>query len=296
MRSLVEVVLFLALLWWTSASISRTVGAAHEAQARLAEIVESSNDAIVREALDGTIESWNAGAERLFGYRQEEVAGRHISLIIPPDRSSEIASLLDCLRRGERIDSFDTVRVRKDGTHLHVSLTLSPVLDDAGNVVGASKIAHDITERKKSEELLRQNEAELRERTRVLELLNKTGTVVGSTLELHPLLQAITDLSTEISGAKYGAFFYNTTDENGDAFLLYTLSGAPREAFEKFGRPRATPLFAPTFNGGAPIRCDDVLADPRYGQMPPHRGMPPGHLPVRSYLAVPCRSCHARQK
>jgi signal transduction histidine kinase/CheY-like chemotaxis protein len=90
-----------------------------------------------------------------------------------------------------------------------------------------------------------------------------------------------------LSGAKYGAFFYNTTDDAGDSFLLYTLSGAPHSAFETFGRPRATALFGPTFRGEDPIRCDDVLTDPRYGKMGPHHGMPPGHVPVRSFLAVP---------
>jgi len=135
--------------------------------------------------------------------------------------------------------------------------------------------------------MLQRSEAELREQARILTLLNETGTVVGSKLELPSLLQAVTDRATELTGAKFGAFFYNTTDEKGDAFLLYTLSGAPREAFEKFGQPRATPLFGPTFRGEGPIRCDDVLQDPRYGQMAPHRGMPEGHLPVRSYLAVP---------
>jgi signal transduction histidine kinase/ActR/RegA family two-component response regulator len=93
-----------------------------------------------------------------------------------------------------------------------------------------------------------------------------------------------------LSGAQFGAFFYNTTDENGDAFLLSTLSGAPREAFETFGNPRTTALFGPTFRGEAPIRCDDVLKDARYGTMAAHHGMPKGHLPVRSYLAVPVRS------
>ena len=90
-----------------------------------------------------------------------------------------------------------------------------------------------------------------------------------------------------LAAQQFGAFFYNTTDENGDAFLLYTLCGAPREAFEKFGHPRATPLFGPTFLGEGSIRCDDVLKDPRYGQWGPHHGQPPGHLPVRSYLSVP---------
>jgi signal transduction histidine kinase/CheY-like chemotaxis protein len=126
----------------------------------------------------------------------------------------------------------------------------------------------------------------LRDEQRVLEILNQTGGKLASTLELKDLLQAVTDAGTEMSGAQFGAFFYNTTDENGDAYLLYTLSGAPVEAFATFGKPRATPLFAPTFRGGPAIRCDDVLTDPRYGQWGPHKGMPEGHLPVRSYLGV----------
>jgi PAS domain S-box-containing protein len=130
-------------------------------------------------------------------------------------------------------------------------------------------------------------EQALREQTRNLELLNETGAVVGSTLDLQSLLQDVTEIATELSGAKFGAFFYNTIDDKGETYLLYTLSGAPREAFEKFGKPRATPLFAPTFNGDGPIRIDDVLKDPRYGQWEPHHGMPSGHLPVRSYLAIP---------
>ena len=103
-------------------------------------------------------------------------------------------------------------------------------------------------------------------------------------------MQAVTDAATQLSGAQFGSFFYNVTDERGDAFLLYTLSGAPREAFASFGNPRATALFGPTFRGEPPIRLDDVLADPRYGTMAPHHGMPKGHLPVRSYLAVPVKS------
>jgi PAS domain S-box-containing protein len=138
----------------------------------------------------------------------------------------------------------------------------------------------DITERRHAEEALR-------DETRVLELVNKTGASLASTLDLQSLVQAVTDAATQLSGAKFGAFFYNTTDERGDAFMLYALSGAPREAFDKLGHPRATPLFGPTFKGDGPILCDDVLKDPRYGKMGPHAGMPHGHLPVRSYLAVP---------
>ncbi|TFW08138.1 hybrid sensor histidine kinase/response regulator [Oxalobacteraceae bacterium OM1] len=123
--------------------------------------------------------------------------------------------------------------------------------------------------------------------TRVLELLQHTGARVASTLDMQTLLQAITDTATELSGAQFGAFFYNAQNADGDVYRLYTLSGAPWEAFEGLGHPRATPVFGPTFHGQPPIRSGDITRDPRYGQWPPHHGMPPGHLPVRSYLAVP---------
>lgn len=146
--------------------------------------------------------------------------------------------------------------------------------------VGRVWIYRDITERRRAEEALR-------DETRILELLNETGAMLASKLDLRALVQAVTDAATQLSGAKFGAFFYNIINEQGEAFMLYALSGAPREAFEKFGQPRATPLFGPTFRGEGTIRCDDVLKDPRYGKMAPHGGMPKGHLPVRSYLAVP---------
>ena len=105
--------------------------------------------------------------------------------------------------------------------------------------------------------------------------------------DFQALLQAITDAATRISGAMFGAFFYNSTDERGQGFVLSTLSGASREVFAPFGQPRTTPLLEPTFRGEGPVRVYDVTADPRYGRRGPHHGMPAGHLPVRSYLAVP---------
>jgi signal transduction histidine kinase len=130
----------------------------------------------------------------------------------------------------------------------------------------------------------------LREESRLLEILNQTGQSIASQLEVDKLLQTVTDAATELTGARFGAFFYNHVDENGEDYLLYTLSGAPREAFDKFGHPRATRVFAPTFHGEGPVRSDDITKDPRYGSMGPHHGMPPGHLPVRSYLAVAVKS------
>lgn len=119
---------------------------------RLASIVESSDDAIVSKSLDGIITSWNRGAERLFGYTAKEVIGRPVTILMPEDRMSEEPEILDRLRRGERIDHYDTVRRRKDGSLIEISLTISPLKDADGSIIGASKIARDITERKRAQE------------------------------------------------------------------------------------------------------------------------------------------------
>src|SRR2546428_3666787 len=111
----------------------------------LAAIVESSDDAIIGKTLDGTIISWNPGAERIYGYRDEEVIGRPISILVPPDHSDELPPIFERLRRGERIDHYRTVRVHKDGKRITVSVTISPVRDEQGQIVGASAVAGDIT-------------------------------------------------------------------------------------------------------------------------------------------------------
>ena len=123
-----------------------------------------------------------------------------------------------------------------------------------------------------------------------LEALNQVASTLASELDVERIVQTVTDAATTFTGAQFGAFFYNVVDKQGEKLTLYTLSGAPREAFDDFGHPRPTPVFAPTFYGTAIVRSDDITKDPRYGQMGPHHGMPPGHLPVRSYLAVPVAS------
>ena len=120
---------------------------------RLASIVESCDDAIISKNLDGTILSWNGGAERLFGYSAEEAVGKSITILIPVDRLNEEPEIIGRLRRGERIHHYETVRQRKDGTLVEISLTVSPVKDANGVVIGASKVARDITERKRAQEL-----------------------------------------------------------------------------------------------------------------------------------------------
>ena len=129
---------------------------AQKAQANLAAIVESSEDAIVSKDLEGRIVTWNPGAERLFGYSAEEAIGRSITLIIPPDRIHEEPAILERIRNGERVEHYETVRVRKDGIQIDISLTVSPVRGPDGAIIGASKIARDITERKTMEQQLRE--------------------------------------------------------------------------------------------------------------------------------------------
>src|SRR5688572_23438782 len=150
---------------------------AEEARAMLAAVVESSDDAIISQDLDGIVTSWNAGAERLFGYRAAEMIGQPINRIIPPDREEEEQNIFQGLRRGERVNDFDTVRITRDKRNVDVSLTISPIKDRNGNVIGMSKIARDITERKRIEqqrdEFGRELEKQVAERTAELQRANR---------------------------------------------------------------------------------------------------------------------------
>jgi PAS domain S-box-containing protein len=129
--------------------------------------------------------------------------------------------------------------------------------------------------------------AELKQQKLLLETLNRTAATVAAELNLEAMVQVVVDAGVHLTGAAFGAFFYNVTDESGESLTLYTISGVPRDAFSKFPMPRNTRVFAPTFHGEGIVRSDDITLDPRYGQNAPYKGMPEGHLPVRSYLAAP---------
>ncbi len=246
----------------------------------LGKVVESSDDAIVSKDLNSIITSWNPGAERIFGFTAAEAIGKSIRMIIPDELQNEEDVVLAKIKVGERVDHYETTRQRKDGTRIAILAAVSPILDDSGHVVGASKIARDITEQ-------RRLQAEAIEHAANAKKLDEVGAFVASTLDREVIVQKVTDTARELARAEFGAFFHNVRDQQaGDAYLLYALSGAPREAFAKFPHPRVTTLFGPTFRGEGPVRLDDVTEDPRYGRTPPFNGMPPGHLPVRSYLAV----------
>jgi PAS domain S-box-containing protein len=135
--------------------------------------------------------------------------------------------------------------------------------------------------------LRRETERSLREESRTLEILNRVGTAVAAELDLSRAVQVVTDAATELTGAAFGSFFYNVQSDDGGSYMLYSLSGAPKEAFASLPKPRNTALFATTFKGEGIVRVDDVTQDPHYGRNAPFHGMPSGHLPVRSYLAAP---------
>lgn len=373
----------------------------------LSALIESADDAIVSKTLDGIITSWNKGAERMFGFTAEEAVGKSITIIIPTDHLGEETEILSRLRAGERVDHFETIRQHKDGTLLEISLTISPIIGPHGQIIGASKIARDITEQRQArraldeasqrlklalaaaslgdwswdartdlvtvsetaarifgvppgkpmprEEMRKLLEVEDRERSRrtaetalanhtdyeieyrlkrpdnsetwistkgrgiyaedgtiigqlgfvqdisarklaeetlreqaeALRTLNEVGKVISAELDLHKTVQAVTDAATEITGARFGSFFYNVLTEEGASYMLFTIAGVSREAFAHFPMPRATDLFGPTFRGESVVRIGEVKKDPRYGKNSPYYGMPEGHLPVTSYLAVP---------
>ncbi|HEX8949446.1 MAG TPA: EAL domain-containing protein [Dissulfurispiraceae bacterium] len=160
--------------------------------ARLAAIVESSDDVIFRKGLDGIIETWNKAAERTYGYTAEEAIGRHVSMLVPPGHPDEIPAIMEKIKRGERVERYETVRVRKDGRQIHISLSVFPINDPNGRTVAASTIAHDITERKKREEKLKRW-GEIFKNIRI-------GVVVGSTAEAK--LKMINPAFAEMHGYK----------------------------------------------------------------------------------------------
>ena len=171
---------------------------AQELAARLAAIVESSDDAILSKTLDGIITSWNSGAARMYGYPPEEIIGQRVAVLIPPDRRAELGPIFDRLRRGEPVEPFETKRRRKDGTIIDVSVRISPIRDQPGTVTGASAVARDITGRNQAEAQRRALEQELRRSDRLESLGQLAG---GIAHDFNNLLAAITNYAGLIAEA-----------------------------------------------------------------------------------------------
>jgi PAS domain S-box-containing protein len=226
---------------------------ADSAQARLAAIVDSSDDAIVSKTLDGVITSWNPAAEHMFGYTAAEAVGQHITLIIPHDRLDEEHDVLTQIRRGERIQHFETQRRAKDGRLLDISLTVSPVKDASGRIVGASKIARDITER-------RQTEQALATTVQRLEVLYRLADTAGRARDVEGVCEAALDA---IIGAGADRASVLCFDEGGVMRFRawHKLSDGYRSAVDGHS-PWARDAQAPR-----PIVVDDVLADDSLGEL-----------------------------
>ena len=241
--------------------------------------------------------NWSAQAAAVFGFAADnkDVGLDHWQKAIFFDDAPKITTAMEAAAQsGELYVEF---RVTAAGGLRWIVARgeIASTHGSAGAVVRGA--IYDITERKTLEaRLLALNETlearvlEAREESHTLDSLNRIGIAVAAEHDLQRLVQMVTDAGVELTHAAFGAFFYNIIDEKGEAYTLYTLSGVPREAFEKFPMPRNTAIFEPTFRGTATMRSADILADPRYGHNPPYNGMPKGHLPVRSYLAVPVMS------
>ncbi len=251
-----------------------------ESQARLTAIFNEAPVGLSEIGLDGSFLSVNSGLASMLDRSRDDVLRGSMSDVTHPD---DVPQSLDHFRRTVETGdptSFDKRYVRPDGTVVWANSSLTRLEDEWGTPRAILAVTIDLTER-------RQQETALRDETLALETLNSTGAALAAELDLSRLLQTLTDAAVEITGARFGAYFHNMMDETGERLHLYTLSGADRAAFDSMGRPRATAIFGPTFRNETIIRSGDVTLDPRYGKNTPHRGMPEGHLPVRSYLAVP---------
>jgi len=238
-------------------------GQSEIAIARLAAIVESSDDAIVSKTLDGTIESWNSGAERLFGYSASEAIGRSITLIIPPERLDEERQILARLKRGERIEHFDTIRVAKDGRRISISLTTSPVHDSQGRVIGASKVARDVGARKEAEAALASVRDELATQVGDLRRLHEMSTRMSNTLELQPILDEALRTTTAIQGTDLGLIYFCEGDE-GRLRIVASL-GFDAEMLEQVQRaPVGAGACVKAVEGAQRVVIEDVERDPAF--------------------------------
>jgi PAS domain S-box-containing protein len=377
------------------------------AQYWLAALVESADDAIISKTLDGIITSWNKGAERIFGYTPDEVIGKSVTMLIPEDHLDEEPAILARLKSGERIEHYETIRMRKDGSRVDISLTVSPIIGPGGHIIGASKIARDISESRRArraldeyaarlnlvlaasnlgdwswdaktdlvtlsdtaahifdippgegitwtelqtllppedserakiavDEALKQHtdydieyrvlradstelwvsargrgvydedrkplgmlgfvqditnrkvsEDTLREQADALRTLNEVGRLISAELTLQKMVQAVTNAATDLTGAKFGSFFYNILNDKGQQQTLFTVAGMPPELFEDFATSVASERFIRTLKSAEVLRIPDVKLDPRYDQSFPFYERPKELLRFTSYLAVP---------
>ena len=233
---------------------------------------------------------WDDRCRALFGLSPDAAVDYQLFLdgLHPEDRAATQQAVEAAIQPGGSAAydvEYRTIGI-EDGIERWIAASGRAVFAEAGEA--ATRFVGtviDISDERYAAHALAVSEAALREERGRLETLNRTGAAIAAELDLDRVVQMVTDAGVELTGAQFGAFFYNTTDDLGQKMMLFALTGAERSQFD-FGMPRATAIFSPTFAGEGVVRSDDILADPRYGKSAPHHGMPEGHLPVRSYLAV----------
>jgi PAS domain S-box-containing protein len=261
----------------------RAEAALRESEERFRLVAESAPVMLWMGDAAGKCVYLNRALREFWGIGSDDVAEFDWNMTIhPDDRQALFAPFSAAMdtRTGFHVEA----RYRRgDGEYRLLMTDAQPRFGPDGKFLGMIGVNVDVTE-------AREAETALRDETHALEVLNQTGTVLAAELDLDQIVQRVTDAGVELTGAQFGAFFYNVLNGAGESYMLYSLSGAPREAFAQYPMPRATKVFAPTFKGEGVVRSDDIRGDPRYGQNAPYRGMPSGHLPVCSYLAVPVAS------
>lgn len=262
--------------------VKRNEIALRESEERFRLVAETAPVMLWMSDIAGKCLYLNRAQREFWGVREKAVAEFDWLATIHPDDGEA----LEPFRKG-MVDheSFGVeLRLRRhDGIYRTIVTTARPRIGPRGEFVGMIGVNVDVT-------MERETEAAVRAETRKLRVLNRSAADVAAELEVDKVVQIVTDACTELVGAEFGSFFYNVIDDKGEYYMLYALSGVPREAFSKFPMPRNTKVFAPTFTGEGVVRSDDITKDPRYGKNDPHFGMPKGHLPVCSYLAVPVAS------
>jgi len=266
----------------TEVELKRALRAEHESLRRMFE--QAPGFMAVMDGPDHRFVMVNQAYRDLVGGR--DVVGKAAVEALPEIEEQGFVALLNNVYRSGEPYIGNGVRVdlrfgpADEVERRYLDFIYQPIVAADGSISGIFLQGHDVTEQ-------RQSERAIRREARKLELLNRSGAAIAAELDVDKIVQIVTDACTELVGAEFGAFFYNVIGDQGGSYTLYALSGAPRGAFARFPMPRATGVFGPTFRGEGVVRSDDILQDPRYGRNAPHYGMPEGHLPVRSYLAVP---------
>jgi len=254
-----------------------------EKQAILSEIVQSSDDAIVSKNLNGIIMSWNTGAQRIFGYSEDEIVGKSIEVLIPSYLKNEEQTILHEIREGRKVDHYQTIRVTKSGKEIPVSLTISPMRNKQGQIVGASKIARDISDQIQREQTIQFHEQQL-------ETLHAIGKVISEKLDTPSIIQTVIDSTTNLVAADVGLCFYRVTDEEGHSDLSVAVATREANVYPDGHRIHLEDGIIHTiFSGEDAVRFDDVCEVPYIRSL----FQVPGHseaISIRHCLAIPIRS------